>query len=177
LWSDENASAWNGPIKLFANYTRDMKPVKQEVRPYTRVWNDAKGTSRPVRGLVASLVEKAPFAVSPAQEWIEAKPGDKLQLKVQVKRLRSDFMGDIKLQPLGFPNGLQMAEVNVPAGATEAEVSIAIQNGTPAGDFTIALLAQAQVGFNKDPKASEKPQTLVSLPSRPVTVRVIAPPK
>ena len=100
------------------------------MRPYTRVWNDAKGSSRPTRDLAAALVEKAPFFVVPEKERIEAKAGDKLELKVQIKRLWPEFTGDLKLLPLSWPGNFQMPELPVAAGATEATVSITIQNGT-----------------------------------------------
>src|SRR4029078_9427760 len=82
VWSDEGAADWNGTIKLFATYRRGTETVKQEVRPYTRVWNDTKGSSRPTRELAASVVEKAPFFVSPVQEMVEIKAGEKVELRV-----------------------------------------------------------------------------------------------
>jgi hypothetical protein len=177
IWSDDGAAEWTGAIKLFASYKRGEQIIKQEVRPYSRVWNDAKGTSRPTRELAASLREKAPYAVIPERERIEAKPGDKIELKVQIKRLWPEFTGDMKLLPLSFPGNFQMPEVPVAAGANEATVTITVQNGTQPHDYTLALLAQAQVPFNKDANAKDKPNTLVSMPSRPFTITVQTPPK
>src|SRR4029079_18286012 len=122
---------------------RGDQTIKQEVRPYTRVWNDAKGTSRPVRELAAALVEKAPFFVEPAIEMVEVKPGEKLELTLRVKRLWPDFDGEIKLLPLAFAGGFAMPEWTVPAGASEAKATITA--GNQPGDFTLALLSQAQV--------------------------------
>ena len=87
------------------------------MRPYTRVWNDAKGSSRPTRELAAAIVEKAPFFVVPEKERLEAKAGDKLELKVQIKRLWPEFTGDLKLLPLSWPGNFQMPELPVAAGA------------------------------------------------------------
>ena len=70
-----------------------------------------------------------------------------------------------------------MPELPVAAGANEATVTITIQSGTAPKEYTLALLAQAQVPFNKDPAAKDRPNTLVSLPSRPVTVSVQPPGK
>ncbi len=173
FWSDANAPEWTGSLHLFASYRRGEQTIKQAVRPYTRVWNDAQGTSRPTRELAASLRETAPFFAVPERETLEAKPGDKIELKVKIERLWPEFTGDLKLLPLGFPGNFQMPELPVAAGATEATVTITVQEGTPPNEFTLALLAQAQVPFNKDAAAKEKPNTLVSLPSRPFTIRVL----
>jgi hypothetical protein len=177
LWTDENTPDFAGPIELVASYEAGGQRVERPVRSYTRVWNDAKGTSRPTRELALSLVEKAPYFVAPEKERIEARPGDKLELKVQIKRLWPEFTGDLKLLPLSWPGNFQMPEPAVPAGATEATVSITIQNGTASNAYTLALLAQAQVPFNKDRDSKDRPNTLVSLPSRPITIAVQPPGK
>jgi len=39
-----------------------------------------------------------------------------------------------------------------------------VQAGAAPGDYTVSVLGQAQVPFNKDPKAAKNPNTLVSLP-------------
>ena len=120
--------------------------------------------------MAACLSRRRRFLFRRSRKVVEAKPATSCELKVQVKRLWPEFTDDIKLLPLSFPGNFQMAGGNVPAGATEATVTHYCPKRHTAGDFTIALLTQAQVAFNKDPKASDKPQTLVSLPSRPVTV-------
>lgn len=172
LWADENAADFTGPIELVASYESGGQRVERLVRPYTRVWNDAKGSSRPTRELCASLVEKAPFHVVPEKEQFETKAGETIGLKVQIQRLWPEFTGDLKLIPLGWPGNFQMPELPVAAGATEATISITVQNGTAPGPYTLALLAQAQVPFSKDPAAKDRPATLVSLPSRPITIVV-----
>ena len=177
LWADESALDFLGPLDLVASYESGGQRIERPVRSYTRVWNDAKGSSRPTRELTAAMVEKAPFFVVPEKERIEAKAGDKLELKVQIKRLWPEFTGDLKLLPLGWPGNFQMPELPVATGANEATVTITIQNGTAPGDYTLALLAQAQVPFNKDPAAKDRPNTLVSLPSRPITIAVQPPAK
>jgi hypothetical protein len=175
LWTDEGAAEWTGAIKLFANYQRGDVAVKEEVRPYTRVWNDAKGTSRPTRELAVAIRETAPFAVAPERDRIEVKAGDKATLKMTIKRLWPEFTAEMKLLPLGFPGNLQMPELPVSAGTSEASISINVPAGTAPGGYTLAVQAQAQVPFAKDPAAKEKQNTLVSLPSRPFTLVVQKP--
>ncbi|HEX5105316.1 MAG TPA: PPC domain-containing protein [Pirellulaceae bacterium] len=172
LWTDDNAPDFLGAIELVATYESGGQKIERPVRSYTRVWNDAKGSSRPTRDLAAAVVEKAPFLVVPDQERVEVKAGDKLELKVQIKRLWPEFTGDLKLLPLSWPGNFQMPELPVAAGASEATVAITVQNGTAPNEYTLALLAQAQVPFHKDPAAKERPNTLVSLASRPITIVV-----
>ena len=52
-----------------------------------------------------------------------------------------------------------------------------VQAGTRPADYTLAVLGQAQVPFNKDATKPDKPNTLVSIPSRPLTITVTEPPK
>jgi len=172
LWADENAEGFAGPLDLVASYESDGQRIERSVRSYTRVWNDAKGTSRPTRSLDASLVERAPFFVVPEKERLDAKPGDKLELKVQIKRLWPEFTGGLKLLPLSWPGSFQMPELTVSTGATEATAVVTIQKNAAANEYTLALLAQAQVPFHKDPASKDRPNTLVSLPSRPITIAV-----
>jgi hypothetical protein len=177
MWADENIADFKGPIELVASYESGGQQIERSVRPYTRVWNDAKGSSRPTRDLAAAIVEKAPFFVVPEKERVEAKAGDKLELKVQIKRLWPEFTGDLKLLPLSWPGNFQMPELPVVAGANEATIAITVQNGTAPKEYSLALLAQAQVPYSKDPASAERPNTLVSLPSRPITIAVQPPPK
>jgi hypothetical protein len=177
LWADENAPDFLGALELVATYESGGQKVERLVRPYTRVWNDAKGSSRPTRDLATAIIEKAPFFVVPEKERAEVKAGDKLELKVQIKRLWPEFTGELKLLPLSWPGNFQMPELPVAAGANEATVTITVQNGTAPKEYTLALLAQAQIPFNKDPAAKERPNTLVSLPSRPISIAVQPPAK
>jgi hypothetical protein len=79
----------------------------------------------------------------------------------------------VKLLPLAFPGGFQMPEIVVPAGGSEGVVTINVQNGMQPGDYTLALQAQAQVPFNKDAQAKDKPNTLVTTCSRALTIAVM----
>lgn len=172
LWADENVAESVASLQLFATYKRGEEQVKRAVRPYTRVWTD-KNSSRPTRELAVAIREKSPYFVATEQERYEAKPNEKLSIKVNIQRLWPEFTGDMKLLPLSLPNGFQMPEVAVPAGAKEAMISITPPANAKAEEYTLTLQAQAQVPYNKDPAAKEKPNTLVSIPSRPFAVQVV----
>jgi hypothetical protein len=85
-----------------------------------------------------------------------------------------DCTAPIRVIGLSLPGGFNLAETEIASGKTEAVCSVQVGNMRP-GDYTLTMLAQAQVPFNKDPSAKERPNTLVSMPTRPVTITVTAP--
>ena len=177
LWADVNAPEFVGPIKLVATIQDGDTVRKREVRPYTRV--DATQNiagSRPMRELiVAVLPEPTPFAVSFASDTATVEAGKKIDVKIQCERPWADFKGAITVNGLSLPNPVKIAQVTIPEGKTEATVTLDVQNGTRPGEYTFALLCQAQVPFTKD-ATKPKTNTLVSLPSRPITLTVTAAP-
>jgi hypothetical protein len=68
-----------------------------------------------------------------------------------------------------------MADSQIAAGQSEGTCTIEVAEGTRPGTYTLAVLGQAQVPFNKDATAAERPKTLVSMPSRPITITVTPP--
>ncbi len=98
-------------------------------------------------------------------------------MKVLVRRLWPDFKDKVSLQHLSWPGQIQLNNFDINGDQTEATVTIKVQAGTQPGKHTLALLAQGQVPFHKDPASKERPNTLVALPSRPITLTVTAPPK
>ena len=174
LWADADAADWTGPIKLIATGKRGDSILGREVRPYTRVWAEANvGSSRPMRELIVAVRESAPFALRFASERVEVKAKSKLALKLHVDRLWSDFQDRVTVQPLSFPGSFRMSNVEVAAGKSEVSVVIEVQPGTPPGEYTLAVMGQAQVSYSKDAGAKQKPKTLVSQPSHPLTLVVL----
>ena len=176
LWADKDAGEWVGPIKLTARGTHGDTTITREVRPYTRVWNSTDlNSSRPTRELVVAVAsEAAPFALAPAIEKIEVEAGKKVDVVVKCERLWPDFKGPVTLIPLSFPGPIKMNTATIAADKTEATVSLEVQAGARPGEYTVALTGQGQVPFAKDPKAAARPNTLVPLPSRPITLVVVA---
>ncbi len=176
LWADADAPEWTGTVKLFATGRRGTTTLRREVRPYTRVWNDPSlGSSRPTRELALAVRESAPFALHFPVERVEVQAGKKAELKIQLDRRWPDFRGNLTVLPLAFPGNFKMGNVVIPAGKGEGTVSIEVRPNTPPGEYTLAVLGQAQVPYNKDAKATQKPNTLVAQSSRPVAL-VVAPP-
>lgn len=174
LWADADAADWTGPIKLVATGKRGDSILRREVCPYTRVWPDpGMGSSRPMRELIVAIRESAPFALRFASERVEVKAKDKIALKLHVDRRWPDFKNPITVLPLAFPGSFRMSNVEVVAGKREVSVTIEVQAGTPPGEYTLAVMGQAQVPYSKDAEAKPKPNTLVSQPSRPLSVVVL----
>jgi hypothetical protein len=187
LWAGPEAAEFTGPIRLLASGRRQPagqgelakeEVFTREVRPYTRVWNDAsQNSSRPTRELVVAVRDGAPFGLRFEPERIEVEAGKPAQLKLKLDRHWADFRGDVNVLPLEFPGNFRLGSSKIAAGQTELTATIDVQGGTRPGDYTLAALGQAQVPFNKDPEAKDRPPTLVSLPSRPVTITVKKPAK
>ncbi len=175
LWADKDAPDFVGPIKLTAVGKSGDATVTREVRPYTRVWNSAdQNSSRPTRELVVCVAgEAAPFALTPAVEKLAVEAGKKLDVVVKCERLWPDFKGAVTLIPLSFPNPIKMGTVTIAEGKTEATVTLDVQAGAKPGEYTVAFTGQGQVPFARDAKGP-KANTLVQLPSRPVTLVVTA---
>jgi hypothetical protein len=175
--ADADAPDWVGPVKLVARGKHGEETIIREVRPYTRVWNSADlGSSRPTRELVVAVRGSAPFNLTPATERVEVEAGKKVEVRVKVERLWPDFKGAVTLLPLSFPAPIKMGNVTASEGLGEATVTFEVQAGARPGEYTVAIAGQAQVLFAKDRKAGAKPNTLVTAPSRPLTL-VVLPPK
>jgi hypothetical protein len=175
FWADADAADWIGTIRLVASGKRGDTLLNREVRPYTRVWQEANiGTSRPTREQALSVGDQSPFGLKFNAEKIEVEAGKKVDLKLQLERIWPEFKNSVTVIPLSFPGPFKMATFTIGESKTEAAASIEVQGNTRPGEYTIAVQGQAQVPFAKDPKMMPKPNTLVSLPSRPITVVVSA---
>ena len=163
-------------MKLVIEGERNGEKFKREVRPYTRVSNSLS-SSRPTRELAASIRELGPYSVTCEPSDLSIEAGKEAQIKVTVKRLWPDFKDKVALQPLNWPGNIQLSNFDVAGDMTEATVTIKIQDNSQPGVHTVTLLGQGQVPFHKDPLSKERPNTLVSLPSRPLTITITAPPK
>jgi hypothetical protein len=177
FWADPGTGAWTGPVKLFATAQVGGRSLRREVRPYTRVWTDANvGSSRPTRDFVLAVRENAPYALSFVPEHVEVEAGKKAELKLRLDRRWKDFTNKVSILPLAPPGNLRLGNAEIATGKDETTLTVDVQAGSQPGDYTVTVLGQAQVPYNKDPSATQKPNVLVSLPARPVTL-VVTPKK
>ncbi|MDA1015739.1 MAG: PPC domain-containing protein, partial [Planctomycetota bacterium] len=176
--ADDNAADFTGRIKLWATGKRGDETIRREARPYSRVWTDAgMNSSRPTRDLVVAIRDGAPYRLEWSAPQMEVEAGKEANLTLRLTRRWDDFKADVTVQPLTFPGNFKMSNTSFKAGQMELSIPITVQNNTRPGDYTLAVQGQAQVPFNKDAKAKDRPNTLVSLPSRSITLRIVAAPK
>lgn len=170
--ADDDAADFLGPIKLVATGKRGDETIRREVRSYSRVWNNA-GSSRPSRDLVVTVRDAAPYRLEWSSDNVEVEAGKEVDLTLRLTRRWEDFKADVTVQPLSFPGNFKLSNTSLKGDQTELTIPITVQNNTRPGSYTLAVMGQAQVPFNKDSEAKDRPNTLVSLPSRPVTLQVI----
>ena len=178
IHADDDAADFAGPIQLIATGMTGETTIRREVRPYSRVWNDAgMNSSRPTRELVVAIRDGAPYRLEWATPELEVEAGKEAQLTLRLIRRWNDFKADVTVQPLSFPGNFNLSNTSFKGDQTELTIPITVQNNTRPGSYTLAILGQAQVPFHKDSESKDRPNTLVSLPSQPVTLRVVAAPQ
>lgn len=176
--ADDDAADFVGPISLIATGRRGDAEIRREVRPYTRVWTDAgMNSSRPTRELVVAIRDGAPYRLEWGSDRIVVEAGKTAEARLRLTRRWADFKANVTVQPLSFPGNFKISNTDFTGEQTELTLAITVQDGTRPGDYTLAVLGQAQVPFHKDPTAKDRPNTLVSLPSRPLTLSVANPSK
>lgn len=175
FWSDDSAPDFTGPITLVATSRHGDRELKRVVRPHTRAYQQTG--SRPMRQQLIAVREQAPYALRIEPERLTVEAGKGAEVRLLATRHGAGFDGNIDYQPLNFQGQFQMGNGTIPMGSTEKTVSIMVQPGTQPGDYSMTVLGQAQVPFHKDPAATDRPKTLVAMPSRPLTITVTAPAK
>jgi hypothetical protein len=173
-----DAAEWSGAIRLKAWALIEGKRLEREVRCSERRWPIANiNTSVAVREVCLAVRAKAPYGVRLPDEKQSVAAGGALQVKVTVARHWPDFKGKVQLSGLNLPPGFAVASTEIPAGASEATVKLTVAANVPPGDYTLALRGDAQVPFNRDPAATNRPPVRVADPSTPWTLTVTAPRK
>lgn len=181
LWADDDAPEWTGPIELIATTEVDGQVLRRRVRSYARVRGD-QGSSVPMRELMVAIREPGPYDLSIEPAMVEVEAGATLTAQLKLRRIwpTPDPADDpaaiadysVTIQPLSFPGGFQLGNFDIAAGSTEAELKIGVPENARPGTYTLSVLGQAQVPFNKDPQATDHPVTLVPTVSRPITIVV-----
>ncbi len=174
FWADADALEFADRITLIAKGSRGDTILTREVRPYTRVnGTQDYASSRPMRELaIATIAETTPYSLQFAKERIEVEAGKTVEVKVQLDRKWPDFKSRVNLLSHALPGPIQMANVSIAEGKSEVVVAFDIQAGARAGDYTLSVLGQSQVPYQKDAKAA-KANSLVTIPSRPITITVL----
>jgi hypothetical protein len=169
-------------IKIKGTAQINGAAVVREARPGTIVWPLAQpqqGTptvSRLDRSLVLVVREKAPFKLTPTLDKPQHAHGDKGKLTVKLSRLWPDFKQPLTVQAIEVPPNLVINNnqpMNIAADKAEAILPIQVNSGAQPGVYNIVLRATAQVPYNKDPMAKQKPNVVVVRVAAPVTLSVV----
>ena len=136
--------------------------------------------SRLDRGVAFAVREKGPYSLTASIDKAILQQGDKATAKVTLVRLWPDNKAPLTLQAqiadlppnntLTFQNN---QPVTIAADKTEGTLAVEAKSNCPPGTYNVVFHTQAQVPFNKDPMAKQKPATLVVLPSTPLKITVL----
>lgn len=168
-------------FKLKGTATIKVQPVIHEARPASITWpvqpqNNIPVLSRLDRGLVLAVREQAPFNLVATIDKPAVVQGDKANLKLKLARLWPDFKTPLQVLSLDpVPNLVinNNQPLTMAPGKDEATAVIAVNANVAPGTYNLVLRGSAQVPFNKDPMAKQKPNINVTLAATPVTLIVL----
>jgi hypothetical protein len=183
LSAAKDAATWTGPIRIVGTATIGGKEVVHEAIPASIVWPIQPGTGIPTisrvdRSVMLAVRPGAPYSLAASLEKPALVQGEKGTLKVKLTRISPDFKTPLTVQatPTELPPGLSVNNnqpITIAANATDGTLPINVPPNMQPGAYNIVLYTQTQMPYNKDPMAQQKPNTLVALPSAPVTLTVL----
>jgi hypothetical protein len=169
-----DAPDWAGAIKLKAWAMADGKKIERTVRPVQRRWPIANiNTSVMLRETCLAVRGNAPYAVQLPADKLTVAAGSMLETSAKVVRHWPDFKGKVQLIGLNLPPGFQFATTDIAADQTEAKIKLNVAANVPPGEYSVVLRGDAQVPYNRDPKATARPNVRVADPSTPMLVQVL----
>jgi hypothetical protein len=169
-----DAPEWSGPIRLVAKAKVGDKEIVRDVRSCQRLWPIANlNHCRAAREICLAIRSTAPYGLKAVAGQPEVKAGATAEIKVIAERHWPNFKGKIQLTGSNLPPGFNIATADVPDGQTEATVKIAVAGNVPPGFYSVVLRGDAQVPYNRDPKANPS-NVRVADPSVPLALRVVA---
>jgi hypothetical protein len=182
-----DAADWAGEIKIKGTATIGGKTVVREVRPGGIVWPIQVGqnfprVSRLERGTFLAVRRQAPYNLTASIDKPAVPQGSPAVITVKLNRLWPDFKTPLQVQltvsqggqsPPSSPQGLTVAQANIAPATSEAKMNVNIPANVAPGTYNLVLRSTAQIPYNKDPAAKQKPNTNVVLPSTPVSLTII----
>jgi hypothetical protein len=185
LSASPQAPVWTGEIKVQGAGTVNGHQVTHEARPANVTWplsqpQGIPAVTRLERNVVLAVREKAPFQISAVPEKSFAIQGSKVKVDLQAARLWPDFkaaLNVVSVEPeMEFPPNLTFNNnqpVTIAADKKEAKAELDIQANVQPGTYNLALWGTAQIPYNKDPMAKDKPNINLVLPATPFTFTVL----
>jgi hypothetical protein len=102
--------------------------------------------------------------------------GEKVPLTLKLNRLWPDFKTPLTITYFNpIPNLVvnNNQPITVPADKNEAKVEINVNSSIAPGTYNLELRSTAQIPYNKDPMAKQKPNVNVVLPIAPAIITVL----
>ena len=175
------AAAWAGEFKIKGTASINGQPVVREARPASVTWPVPPQQGIPTitrldRLLVFAVRDKAPFRLEGQLAKSIALQGEKVPMTLKLTRLWPDFKAPLQVTyadpiPSLVVNNNQ--PITVPPDKNEAKVDVNVNAGMPPGTYNLELRGSAQIPFNKDPMAKQKPNVNVLLPAAPTIITVL----
>lgn len=179
------ASAASGihEIKVKGTALINGQNVVREARPAHIVWPGQPGLNLPLltrlaRSTVLAIREQPPYRVVASLDTANVFQGEKANLKLTLTRHSADFKAPVQAVGIDLPPNLLTVNNNQPVtiapDKTEATVVVDAKANLPRGAYPIVVRTSAQIPFNKDPNAKQKPNINIIQPSTAVTINVLA---
>jgi len=177
-----NAAPGLSEIKIKGTATINGQQAVREARPGSIVWPLVQPQvpmptiSRLDRSLILAVRDKAPFQLVASLDKNQLTHGDKGTLTVKLTRLWPEFKQPLTVQVVEFPPNLSVNNnqpITIAADKTEGTLPVQVNANAQPGVYNLVLRATAQIPYNKDPKAPQKPNTNVVAVSTPVALSIV----
>jgi hypothetical protein len=169
-------------IRVKGTATVNGQPVVREARAAQITWPGQQGLNFPLMGrltrnTVLAVRDQSPFRLAAALDKATLVQGEKANLKLTLARLWPEFKVQLQALAIDLPGGMLTVNnnqpVTIPADKTEATAVLEAKANLPPGTYTVVLRATAQMPYNKDPAAKQKPNVNVVLPTAALTLTVL----
>lgn len=147
LSANEQAVAWNGPLRVVASSKLGEQTIEQTVQ-WATVWQNPSAERGPVQSrlcdeLWLSIKEDlAPITILPTQsDTVKIKAGEKLVLPLTVTR-RTGGEAKAIMRPQNLPPKVTLTEWEIAPNALATEREIATAADTPPGAYSVCFLAE-----------------------------------
>jgi hypothetical protein len=170
------------PVTIKGNAMINGQVVGRTARPASITWPGQPGQGVPLisrldRQFLISVREPAPYRVTATLDKAAVLQGEKANLTLKLARIQADFKGALQATAPDLPPNLLTVNnnqpINLAAGKNDITIPVEAKPNLPPGTYTIVLRTAAQVPFNKDPNAKQKPNINVVLPSPALLLTVL----
>jgi hypothetical protein len=179
LSASDDAAAWTGPISIRGTARIDGREVTRQARSASIVWPSLPQPNFPSLArldhgpVLAVRPGDLPFTLEASTNEIQAVQGTRVEVGLKLQKRWKDFQASVQVASLGLPPNLTFQRVTIAGTTTEAKTTLSLPTSTPPGEYDVVFQGQAIFPYSPEPKASQKPNIQVFLPSHPVRLLVV----